>query len=111
EGLSPENVAGHIDTLIDELRSVRAPQLREDIDRAASRLAGLREEMTPDLETIDRSLLDIEKFLDEALLARTEKGELKRVEKDVTSQLREYKAGMEKDAYEQTFRIMLLKRL
>ncbi len=111
DGLSPENIAGHIDTLIDELRSVKAPHLTEDIDRAASRLAGLREELTPGLETIDRSLLDIEKFLDEALLARTEKGELKRVEKHVASQLREYKAGMEKDAYEQTFRIMLLKRL
>ena len=63
------------------------------------------------LEAIDRSLLDIEKFLDDALLARTEKNELKRAEKEVASQLREYKAGMEKEAYEQTFRIMLLKRL
>lgn len=111
DGLSQENIARHIDTLIEELAAVRAPQLKEDVERAASRLAGLREEMTPGLEALDRSLLDIEKFLDDALLARTEKNELKRAEKEVASQLREYKAGMEKDAYEQTFRIMLLKRL
>ena len=111
EGLSRENIERHIDTLIDQLGEIDLPELREDLDRAASRLAQLRDELTPDLETVDRSLLDIEKFLDEALLTRTNKDDLKRAGKEVAGQLREYKAGMEKEAYEQTYRLMLLKKL
>jgi predicted ribosome quality control (RQC) complex YloA/Tae2 family protein len=111
EGLSQENIERHIDTLIEELGEINVAELAEDLERAASRLSQLREELTPDLETVDRSLLDIEKFLDEALLARINKDELKRAGKEVAGQLREYKSGMEKEAYEQTYRLMLLKKL
>ena len=67
--------------------------------------------MTDDAEATDKSLTDIEHFLDQALVTNSEKQHLKTLERETTAQLRAYKAEMEKEAYEQTYRLMLLKRL
>ena len=63
------------------------------------------------MELIDKTLTDIESFLDRAMLTNSEKLHLKTLEKEVSSQLKSYKSGMEADVYKKTFDMMLLKRL
>ena len=75
------------------------------------RLEELRSDVIGDLETIDKTLGDIEQLLDRSLLANWDKTNLKTLEKEVAGQLRAYKAEMEKDAYKKTYELMLLKRL
>lgn len=108
---SRKDVEAHIDAAIEALRSAPNESLMEDLERAANRLSELRTALTDDAETVDRSLIDIEGFLDKALLSNSDKKHLKQLEREVTSQLKAYKAGMDADAYEQTYRLMLLKRL
>jgi hypothetical protein len=110
-GFSVEKIGEHIDEVIGALKRAGNDDLREDLDRAAERLAELRKGLTDDFETVDEALRDIENFLDAALLTKTDKLHLKSIEKETASQLKEYKRGMEKEAYDQTFRLILLKRL
>jgi hypothetical protein len=110
-GFSVEKIEAHIDEVIGALKRVGDDDLREDLDRASERLAGLKKNLTDDFETVDEALRDIENFLDEALLTKTDKLHLKSIEKETAAQLKEYKRGMEKKAYDQTVRLILLKRL
>lgn len=111
DALSPESVAGHISRLILELRSLKNPALADDLERAASRLENLRDELGENFEHVDKSLSDVEHFIDHALLTNSDNEHLKRVESEVLEQLKPYKAGMDKEAFEKTFEMMLLKRL
>lgn len=108
---SRESIEAHIDKAVDALNCLRNDELKEDLERAASRLGELRRTLTDNAEAVDRSLLDVENFLDEVLLSKTDKKHLKNLEKEVTTQLKAYKSGMDQSAYEQTYRLMLLKRL
>lgn len=110
-GIPVDDIRAHITDTLTQLRAVSREELEEDLLRACSRLEQLAEELSDDPETADKSLNDIEKFLEEAMLERLDKQFLKSFEKETAKQLREYKSGMEKDAYEQTFRLLLLKRL
>ena len=67
--------------------------------------------LTADFETVDATLGDIEKLLDRALLTNWEPNHLKVLRKEVSDQLRVYKAEMEAESYSNTFELMLLKRL
>ncbi len=109
--ISTDDIREHITRAISTLKDAKGAALREDLDRAADRLTELNKHLTADLEATDKSLCDIENFLDQALLAKTEKTHLKRLEKEVAGQLRPHKADMKPEAYEQTFRLMLLKSL
>jgi hypothetical protein len=108
---SKEAITSHIERLTERLGQVNADHVSEEIDRAVSRLSELLANLPEGPEQIDGSLTDIENFLDQALLSKTEKQHLKLVEKDISGQMRAYKAEMEKAAYDNTFRLMLLKRL
>jgi hypothetical protein len=108
---SRESVAEHIQKAITALRSVNEPGLSEDLDRSVARLEELLANLGDDFEYIDRTLYDIESFLDRAMLSNTEKEHLKKLKKDVTSQLKLYKSAMDAEAYKNTFELMLLKCL
>jgi hypothetical protein len=108
---SPEKIVEHIDSVIEQLGRSATPELSEDIERAISRLKQLAIDYSNDLETADKSLSDIENFLEDALLSKIDQSRLKEVEKDVASQLRPYKSQMDADVYKQTSRVMMLKRL
>jgi hypothetical protein len=108
---SREAVAEHIDKAVAALKSVNEPGLGEDLDRAVARLEELLANLGDDFEYIDRTLYDIESFLDRAMLSNTEKEHLKKLKKDVTSQLKLYKRAMDAEAYKSTFELMLLKCL
>lgn len=101
----------HIESAIDTLRKAKDKRLAEDFGRAAVRLEELKTNLVEDSEAVDKSLTDIEHFLDQALVTNSDKQHLKKLERETTAQLKGYKAEMQKDAYEQTFRLMLLKRL
>ena len=67
--------------------------------------------LTNNPEKVDSTLADIEKLLERAMLTNWDKQHLKVLEKEVAGQLRGYKAEMDADAYKNTFRLMLIKRL
>lgn len=108
---SIDAVKGHIEKSIESLKAVAIDRLQEEIARAVSRLEELRSNLTTDFETIDKTLSDIEKLLDRAMLTNWEPVHLKSLEKEIAGQLRAYKAEMEPDVYKNTFELMLLKRL
>lgn len=108
---STGDIAGHIAGAIEKLKTVACPALTEDVSRAITRLEALRDDLTGDVETIDKTLGDIEKLLDRSLVANWDTESLKTLEKEIAAQLRAYKAEMKKDAYESTYDLMLLKRL
>jgi len=108
---SPKSVADHISDAVARLGRVEIPGLSEDIDRAISRLTELQKNLPSDPETADKTLGDIERFLERSMLTNWDKQHLKMLEREVTRQLREYKAEMEPTAYKNTFDLMLMKRL
>jgi len=108
---SPESVVEHIERAIRTLSAIDEPNLREDLDRAIARLNELRADLGDDFEYIDRTLYDIESFVDRAVLTKTEKEHLKRLKKEISSQLKLYKSAMDAESYKNTFDLMLLKSL
>ena len=106
-----ESIRAHIENAVTALRASENENLREDFARARSRLEELEAHLTNDFEVVDKTLADIEKLLDRSLLANWDAAHLKSLEKEIASQLKAYKAEMEKDAYRNTFELMLLKRL
>ncbi len=106
-----ESVRQHIDQTIAALRSNTVIGLREDLDRAIARLEELAADLTADFETVDKTLGDIEKLIDRAMLSNWEPTYLKALKKEVTGHLRGYKADMDPESYKNTFDLMLLKRL
>lgn len=111
EGFSAEKVAAHIAGLVADLRGLKVNGLDEDLERAAVRLEGLNSNLGEDFEHVDKSLSDVEHFLDNALLTNSDKEHLKVLEKEVLGQLKPYKSGMDDEAFKKTFELMLLKRL
>ena len=104
----PERIVEHIEEVIDQLQRSENPELADDIGRAIERLRQLAANHSNDLETADHALSDIENFLEHALLT---KAHVTEIEKEVAAQLKPYKSQMEPDAYNQTSRVMILKRL
>ncbi|HTH36875.1 MAG TPA: hypothetical protein VL572_02875 [Pyrinomonadaceae bacterium] len=108
---SAEQVSSHINDLIASLQKLEAVWLREDLERVSARLEGLNANLGQDFEHVDKSLADIEHFLDNSLLTNSDKTHLRKIETEVAEQLKAYKAGMDDEAYSKTFELMLLKRL
>ena len=105
------DAASHIAGLIDDLAERKEGPLADAFERAVVRLRELASSLSGDIETIDNSLLDIERFLDQALLTNSPREHLTMIEAQVAEQLEPYRGGMEPDAYRSTFSIMVLKRL
>ena len=111
EQFSAEVVAAHVNDAIESLKNNNTEYIHEDLARAVNRLEELAANLTGDAETVDATLGDVEKLLDRSMLTNWERVHLKTLEKEVAGQLRGYKADMEPDAYKDTFKLMLLKRL
>ena len=110
-GFTIEAIREHIERAAAALDNVKSQGLREACERASARLRILAGEVTSDFETVDKALSDIEEFLDEAMLSDRDNSHLKSIEAEVKTQLKAYKKEMAKESYENTFRLMLLKRL
>ena len=108
---SASAISDHIDNAIGQLGQLSVPGLAEDLDRAVSRLTEFKRNIPSDPETIDKTLGDIERLLERSILENWDKQHLKILEREVARQLREYKTEMDSVAYNNTFNLMLLKRL
>lgn len=108
---SREAVVEHIEKALAALESIHDSGIKEDLERAVARLEELLSNLGDDFEYIDRTLYDIESFLDRAMLSNTDKEHLKKLKKVVTAQLKLYKSAMDAEAYKNTFELMLLKCL
>ncbi len=111
EFFTEESVAQHLENVIESLQEPKNASLREDFARAAARLTELKNNLNGDYEQIENHLTDIEKFLDHSLLTNADRAHLTELETETAKSLSAYRAKMEKEAYRQTFDIMLLKRL
>ncbi|MGH9820882.1 MAG: hypothetical protein ACRD43_11990 [Pyrinomonadaceae bacterium] len=109
--LSKEHIEGFIDDAANKLRASTDANFTEDFDRALARLDELRSNLAEDMGLVERTLFDIERFLDRALLANTGSEHLKLARREIAAQLKSYKAGMEAEAYQNIFDLMMLKRL
>jgi hypothetical protein len=67
--------------------------------------------LTDDFEKAEEVLTDIENFLDVELKLRTDSAHLNRIKQDVEKNLSQYRNKMDKEVYEKTFDLMLLKKL
>lgn len=110
-GFSIEGIAAHIDAAIEGLNANSNENFRENFDRATARLTELKQNLADNFETIDKTLNDVEKLLDRTLLSNWEEVHLRFLEKEVASELKSYRAEMEKEAYKNLFDMMLIKRL
>lgn len=108
---SRDAVAEHVANAISALRANPSSYLKEALERAAARLEELAPDLTDDYETIDKTLGDIERLLERAMLTNWESSHLKLLQKEVAGQLRAYKAEMDAESYKSTYDLMLLKRL
>jgi hypothetical protein len=111
DGLSRESVSSHISDLIGKLNALENSPLADDLGRAVARLEELKQNAGEDFEHVDKSLLDIEHFLDSALLTNSDKAHLSKLEREVLEQVKPYKSGMDDETFKKTFELMLLKRL
>ena len=108
---SIDAIEAHIAGAIEELEANPASNLREELDRAVARLKELAADLSGKFETIDKTLGDVERVLDRAMLEHWDPTGLKAIKKDVSTQLRPYKAEMDAASYQSTYELMLLKRL
>lgn len=108
---STDLIREHIAASVVKLETINVDPLREDIERAIARLRGLGSTLTGDLESVDGTLADIERVLDRAMLSNWDPEHLKALQKDIAGQLKAYKSEMNAESYQNTFDLMLLKRL
>ena len=107
---SDESIKTHLESAGAELKFAAQNaegDLREVLQRISMRLDELKQNFA-DAETLEKSLEDLEKLIDEALL---EAHQNKEIDREIERGLSAYKSKMEADVYRHTFDLMLLKRL
>jgi hypothetical protein len=109
--LSKDDIAKFIDQAIERLTRSADENLKEDFSRAIARLTEVKANLAENTGLVEQTLYDIEKFLDRSLLTNADPEHLKIAKSEISAQLKAYKSEMEKDAYQNTFDLMLMKRL
>ena len=107
--LNTSEIRDHLLGLVASLRHNTNPELAEAIDRACVRITEVAGNVNDNFEQVDLSLKDVESLLDDSLLAKS--SSLEGAKKETDRELRPYKSSMAADAYKNTHRLMLLKRL
>jgi hypothetical protein len=110
-GFNISEIRDHLHGLTASLKLNSNSLIVEDIDRASVRLTELADNTNENLEQIDLSLKDVESLLDEALLLKTDRSVFDSIKKETDKELRPYKSTMPAESYNNTHRLMLLKRL
>ena len=110
--LTRQTITEHLENSISALKnSDKAAFQRESFRRAIARLEELKVNLTDDYEKAEEVLSDIENFLNDELKRSADAAHLNIVKKDAEKQLTAYKNKMEREVYEKTFDLMILKRL
>ena len=110
---SDENVKTHLENVSGQLEPARAKakgELREVLLRVSARLAEL-EKTFNDAESLEDALGDLEKLIDAALLETADEKILAALKAETEKQMSQYRGKMEKEVFERTFDLMLLKHL
>ncbi len=111
EFFTGEMIAEHLENSISALKSANNPAMRESFRQVIARLEELKTNLTNDYEKTEEVLSDIENFLSGELKRGADTAHLKRVETDAGKQLSQYKNKMEREVYEKTLDLIVLKRL
>jgi hypothetical protein len=107
---SDESIREHLQSASNQLEAAlksASGDFQETLERAISRLKEARETYA-DAETLENALGDIEKTIDQALIADFSNPQ---IESEVNQQLAPYKKKMDAATFTRTFELMLLKRL
>jgi hypothetical protein len=107
ETFTIEGVAEHISDVISALQNAINPTFKESFERIINRLDELKRTLSDDFEKVEASLAQIEKILDDELKRNATNVHLT----DIETQLSGYKKSLDKETYQKTFDLMLLKRL
>lgn len=110
-----QRARGALIRICDDRKKSRKDDFCDALSRAASRLQELEEDFAravrPDAEKLEDSLTNLEKLLDEALLANLSTRELATTRAESEEQLQAYRSRMERAVFEQTLENLILKRL
>jgi hypothetical protein len=110
ELFSAEAIENHLETATADLQSAKenaGGDLLETLERVLNRLSELK---TAGLsaELLEESLEKLDTLIDESLLQNSDTGNL---QKEIKKQLGSYQQKMERDVFNRTMELMLLKRL
>lgn len=84
--------------------------LREALERVLTRLAELEKNYT-DAESLETSLSDLEKIIDDALLETADRKTLQKIKTEAEKNLAAYRGKMDAEVFQKTFDLMVLKSL
>jgi hypothetical protein len=110
---SEDSIANHLESITAALESAKLHAnnaLTETFERVLSRLSEFRESYE-NAEKLETDLSHLEKLLDESLLENFEKELFNNFKVETEKELQSYKKTMEKEAYQKTFDLILLKKL
>lgn len=110
---SDGNIKAHLETVAAELEKAQAQakgELGEVLRRVSTRLAEL-EKTFNDAERLEESLSDLEKLIDAALVETADEKTLAALKAETDKQMAQYRGKMEKEVFDRTFDLMLLKHL
>jgi hypothetical protein len=108
-----ENIKTHLANSARQLEQAQAKakgELREVLMRASNRLVEL-EKTFNDAESLEQSLGDLEQLIDAALLQTADEKTLAALKAETDKQMAQYRGKMEKEVFQRTFDLMLLKTL
>ncbi len=103
-------ISAHLEKVTEQLNLAREKakgDLRETLQKIIERLAKLKQNLE-NAEKLEEALEKLDTFIDESLLKSFETEKLKG---EIEKQLASYRNKMEREVYERTFDLMLLKRL
>lgn len=111
---SDENVKAHLENAAQSLKLAQAKaasgELRDVLARAVLRLDELEKNFS-DAESLEQSLGALEQLIDAALLQTADEKTLGSLKAETEKQMAQYRAKMEKEVFDRTFDLMLLKHL
>ena len=108
-----ETIKNHLEKVSVELRGAIEKSkgaLQETLEKVLRHLAELEKNFNS-VDKLEEALEKLDGLLDESLLKSVEKEELVQLQGETSKQLASYKNKMERDVYQRTFDLMLLKRL
>jgi hypothetical protein len=110
---SDENLKTHLANVSGQLAQSQAKakgELQEALQRVSLRLAELEKNFS-DAERLEESLGDLEQLINDALLQTADEKTLASLKAETDKQMSQYRGKMEKEVFQRTFDLMLLKHL
>lgn len=110
---SGETIKTHLENVSSSIEIARATSnkaLREVLDKIARKISEYRQSEL-DAESLETSLNDLETLIDKTLLESTDENSLLESTKQIEEELARHKTTMEKEVYQRTLELMLLKKL